>query len=152
MLLPAGVDTLPWSTKSAELFFAAFRTSFADRPGFPDPPAERWIEGHDGGEFRPDLSVVALADGEPVGFVTVEVELEQPVGWIDQIGVAPAWRGQGLGAALLAETLRRFQAEELAEARLHVNTNNSHATALYERLGFRNDLLQRARYVKRRAR
>jgi mycothiol synthase len=147
--LPAGVEALPWNRKSAAQFFAAYRASFADRPGFPwtGQPAEEWIGDLYDEAFRPDLSVVALVGGEPVGFVTVAQE--PPAGWIYQIGVAPAWRRQGLGAALLAETLRAFQAEGLVEARLHVNVNNPGATAVYERLGFAQDL-QRARYVKRR--
>ncbi len=146
--LPADVElVLPWSRKTAALFFAAYRASFADRPGFREPPGEEWVDDHDREEFRRDLSLIALAGGEPVGFLTVE--LDPPAGWIDQMGVVPTWRRRGLGAALIAQTLRRFQAEGLAEALLHVNTNNPGAAALYERLGFRKQL-QRARYVKSR--
>jgi len=85
--------------------------------------------------------------GVPVGFLTVE---QDPLaGWIDQIGVVPAWRRHGPGAALLTEALHRFEAEGITEARLHVNVNNSRAAALFVRLGFRYDL-RRGRYVKRR--
>lgn len=143
--LPDGVKTLSWSGETAPLFFAAYRASFADRPGFPDPPAEQWIGEHDGEKFDPGVSQVAVVGGAPVGFVTVE--LASPHGWIDQIGVGPAWRRRGLGAGLLSATLRRFQAMAIFDVLLHVNSNNPGAAALFERVGFRGNL-PRARYVK----
>jgi hypothetical protein len=96
--LPSGVETRAWSQDSALLFFAAYRASFADRPGFPDPPAQQWVDGLAGEELQPHLSHVALAAGEPVGFVTARLAARG--GWIDQIGVAPAWNpGGGAGRA-----------------------------------------------------
>ena len=119
--LPRGVMAVPWRSETAMLFFSAYRSSFADRPGFPDPPPEEWIADR-GESFRPELSGVALAGEEPVGFVIVEVDSSG--GWIDQIGVTHAWRRHGLGAGLLVDTVCRFRAEALADARLHVNANN----------------------------
>jgi hypothetical protein len=69
----AVVETSPWSNRSAPLFFAAYRASFADRPGFPDPPAEQWIEEVANGALHADVARVALAAGEPVGFATVRL-------------------------------------------------------------------------------
>jgi ribosomal protein S18 acetylase RimI-like enzyme len=141
----SGIETSPWSNTSAPLFFAAYRASFADRPGFPDPPAEQWIEGLANEELHADVSRVALAAGEPVGFVTAR--LASGAGWIDQIGVAPPWRRRGLASALLAAALGRLRTTEAVEVLLHVNTNNPRALALFNRMGFR-DELQRARYTR----
>jgi ribosomal protein S18 acetylase RimI-like enzyme len=143
--LAPGVDTLPWSGRSAPLFFAAYQASFADRPGFPDPPAEQWIKELVGEQLQPRLSRVALAAGEPVGFVTAR--LASRGGWIDQVGVAPGWRRRGVGGALLVPTLRGFHATQVVEVFLHVNADNGRARALFKRLGFR-DELQRARYTR----
>jgi ribosomal protein S18 acetylase RimI-like enzyme len=119
--LPAGVETVPWTNDSTLRFFLAYRASFADRPGFPDPPAEEWIADHRGTAFQPELSRVALVADEPVGFVTLERKASS--GWIDQLGVAPAWRRRGLGMALLTAALRDLRAARVAEVFLHVNLN-----------------------------
>jgi ribosomal protein S18 acetylase RimI-like enzyme len=141
----SGIETLPWSNRSAPLFFAAYRASFADRPGFPDPPAEQWVEELANEKLHAHVSRVALAAGEPVGFVTAR--LTSGAGWIDQIGVAPHWRRRGLASALLAAALVRFQTTEPVEVLLHVNANNPRALALFNRIGFR-DELRRARYTR----
>ena len=48
----------------------------------------------------------------------------------------PDWRRHGLGAALLAEDMRRFRAEGCVAVSLAVNVNNPTAARLYTRLGF----------------
>jgi mycothiol synthase len=57
------------------------------------------------------------------------------LGWIDQVGVVPAARGRGLGAALVLAALSRMRAAGETEAWLNVNVDNP-ARRLYERLGF----------------
>lgn len=144
--LPPGITLQTWNDTSAADFYTAYRASFRDRPGFPDPPAQEWIEGYDSDdEFHPELSLLARADGEPVGFV-IASEMKV-LGWINQIGVAPAWRRRGLAAALMLRALRGLQSEGLLEAGLHVHENNPGAARLYEKLGFV-PRLQRARYAK----
>jgi mycothiol synthase len=144
--LPSGITLQPWNDASAADFYAAYRASFRDRPGFPDPPAQEWIEGYDSDdEFHPELSLLARADGEPVGFVTAG-EMKN-LGWINQIGVAPAWRRRGLAATLMLRALRGLRDAGLQEAGLHVHVNNPGAARLYEKLAFI-PRLQRARYVK----
>jgi ribosomal protein S18 acetylase RimI-like enzyme len=144
--LPAEVEMHAWTTATAGAFFAAYRGSFAGRPGFPDPAPADWIGGHDPADgFEPRLSRVAVLAGTPVAFVTVE--RERRFGWIDQMGVVPAWRRRGLGAAVLAQALAGLRAEGVSRAALHVNVNNPEAAALYARMGFERRL-QRARYVR----
>lgn len=137
---PEGLRSVRWTADTAPLFFAAYRLSFADRPGFPDPPMEEWVADvaeEDG--FRPASSRVVLdASGAPVGFVTILDD------WVDQVGVVPEWRGRGLGAHLVVRSLRALRKSGCDTAWLTVNVDNP-AHDLYLRLGFR-DAGLRARY------
>ena len=82
-------------------------------------------------EFRPAWSVLVSQPG--VGDAGFDIAA---AGWIVQVGVMPAARGRGLGAALVCEALGRMRAAGSAEAWLDVNVDNP-ANRLYERLGFR---------------
>jgi mycothiol synthase len=143
--LPEGLHTEPFRDDTAQAFYTAYRNSFGDRPGFPDPPEEEWLRWLvDDSGFRPEDSRVALTDdGEPVGFVTVSDE------WIDQVGVVPAWRGRGLGAHLVVRSLTALKRAGAPRVWLCVGVDNQ-ARALYERLGFAHKGT-RARYEERKA-
>lgn len=137
---PTGAALLAWSPASAARFFAVYDAAFRDRPGFPGWSAPQWIaDTADDEDFRPDWSVLVSFPGSgDVGFVTAAL------GWIVQVGVVPAARGAGLGAALVGEALRRMRAGGERRALLDVNVNNP-AARLYRRLGFV-DQGRRARY------
>lgn len=137
---PEGLHSEPWTDETAPLFHQAYRMSFAERPGFPDTPLEAWVkENQEDPGFRPSLSRVTLdADGEPAGFVTLGDD------WIEQVGVVPAWRGKGLGAHLVARSLRALRKAGCEQVWLAVNVDNP-AHELYLRLGFV-DAGLRARY------
>ena len=130
--LPPGLALHEWTPDLAARFFAAYDAAFRDRPGFPGWPAERWVAWTAGDEeFRPQWSLLAAGpDGEgDAGFITCAD------GWVIQVGVAPAWRGRGLGGALVGEALRRMRAGGADQALLDVNVDNP-AARLYARLGF----------------
>lgn len=137
---PAGTVLADWSDATAGRFFAVYEAAFRERPGFPGWTAQEWIDTvADDDEFRPQWSVLASRPGrDDSGFITATV------GWIDQVGVAPAARGSGLGAALIGESLARMRADGATEAWLNVNVNNP-ASRLYRRLGFE-DRGRRARF------
>jgi ribosomal protein S18 acetylase RimI-like enzyme len=59
------------------------------------------------------------------------------VGGIQNLGVTPAHRGQGIGSALLIKALEGFWRAGLAYASLEVTAQNAQAVALYRKLGFR---------------
>ncbi len=128
---PDGVELTPVADASHRDLFAAYVGSFSDRPGFPDPTEDEWLEElEEDDDWRRDLSVVALdAGGQPAGFVNV---LDT---WVDQVGAVPAWRGRGLGAHLVSRSLQALAAEGATEAWLTVNVDNP-AADLYTRLGF----------------
>ena len=143
--LPNGLHTEPFRDDTAHAFYSAYRGSFGDRPGFPDPPEEEWLRWLvDDSGFRPEDSRVALtADDEAVAFVTVSDE------WIDQVGVVPEWRGRGLGAHLVVRSLTALKRAGASQVWLCVGVDNQ-ARGLYERLGFAHKGT-RARYEERRA-
>ncbi|WP_106126670.1 GNAT family N-acetyltransferase [Pseudosporangium ferrugineum] len=128
---PVGAGLSSWSDGDAERFFWVYEAAFRERPGFPGLSAEEWIADLvEDDEFRPGWSVLATVPGVgDAGFVTAAV------GWIVQVGVVPAARGSGLGAALVTEALRRMRDDGAGEAWLDVNVDNP-AARLYRRLGF----------------
>jgi mycothiol synthase len=140
---PPGVALDEWTPALAGQFYEAYQAAFRERPGFPIwSAAEQWIEwatGDDG--FHPQMSLLARDGGQPVGFIVCDDA------WIVQVGTHPAWRGRGLGAALVVEALRRFKAAGAEHVTLDVNVNNPTAARLYAWLGFQ-VVGRRARYVR----
>ena len=128
---PPGITVEAWTPERAGAFFEAYQDAFRDRPGFPGWTQEEWVDWVAGDDdFRPAMSLLACSGDEPVGFAVCDEA------WIAQIGVRPGWRGHGLGAALLAEVMRRFRAAGCDAVSLGVNVNNPTAARLYTRLGF----------------
>jgi mycothiol synthase len=142
---PAGLHAFPWTEDTAGLFHRAYSKSFATRPGFPDTPRDQWVgEVEEDPAFRRDDSRVVLDDdGDVAGFVTLTDD------WLDQVGVVPHWRGQGLGAHLVVRSLRALRKAGCEQAWLAVNVDNP-AHELYLRLGFEDNGL-RARYTELKA-
>jgi mycothiol synthase len=139
---PAGLVLTSWEQAGPARFFAVYQASFRDRPGFPGWEQDRWVDWiSDDDDFRPAWSLLAAVDGADVGFIVADAG-----GWIIQVGVVPAARGRGLGAALVAEAVRLMRAGGQAVITLNVNVNNPHAAALYRRLGFA-QAGRRARYA-----
>ncbi|MBK8469198.1 MAG: GNAT family N-acetyltransferase [Actinomycetales bacterium] len=143
--LPDGLRTEPFREDTASAFFTAYRGSFGDRPGFPDPSEAQWLQWlASDADLRPqDCRVAFTKTGEPVGFVTVSSD------WIDEVGVVPAWRGRGLGAHLVVRSLSALKRAGARQVWLCVGADNT-SRCLYERLGFRYKGT-RARYEKRSA-
>ncbi|MHB8957516.1 MAG: GNAT family N-acetyltransferase, partial [Pirellulaceae bacterium] len=61
----------------------------------------------------------------------------QGYGAVQNLGVTPLHRSQGLGTSLLAQALSGFRAEGLRRAYLEVTAQNTGAIRLYTHLGFR---------------
>ncbi len=80
-------------------------------------------------------AVVAEVGGRIVGFAVGYLSVHQ-LGHVVTLDVAEENRGEGIGSALLAELLRRFEAAFVAEVKLEVDMENDAAIAFYERFGF----------------
>jgi len=83
--------------------------------------------------FVPATHAVVMAEGADAGIVAVE-DLATHV-QLHKLYLLPAWRGRGLGSALLQDLLARASAAGLP-AELRVLAVNTGARRLYERHGF----------------
>ncbi len=97
---------------------------------------------------QPDQTVLVAEDAahQPLGFVHLHAATDfhtgERHGHVSDIVVAPAAEGRGVGAALMAaaETWARERGFRLLS--LHVFDANVRAQALYERLGYRRDIVK----------
>lgn len=139
--LPPGLELC--QCQLAAGFFAAYAAAFRGRPGFPGWTQAEWLAWTSEDEdFAPALSWLALDKaGQAAGFVTVGAN------WIVQLGVVPAWRGRGLGGALLAVAMAGISLAGFDSCWLTVATNNPSAARLYRRAGFA-EAGRRARYAR----
>lgn len=139
VVVPFEVSYLSWASERTHDFFTIYDASFRERPGFPGWNEAEWIHWTSNDPaFRSDLSVLAVVHGQAVGFVTNAEDEEAPAkhGYLIQVGVYPGWRGQGLGAALITQSLQAWQKTGKEAVILHVNVNNPGAIHLYQQLGF----------------
>jgi mycothiol synthase len=137
---PGGLVLATWGQADPARFHAVYRAAFRERPGFPGWSPGRWIGWISDDDFRAEWTLLASRHGEDVGFVAGGA-----MGWIIQLGVVPAARGQGIGGYLTTEVIARMRAAGETTIALDVNVNNPHAAALYRRLGF-TQAGRRARY------
>jgi len=137
-----------WTNHNAPQFYTVYRDAFAERITGEPANAKSWIADHtDDPDFRSDLSLLALIDGEPAGFITTFIT-DAGIGFIGQVGSHPRYRGQGIAAGLMVAVMDRLQQEDIPFVDLHVNINNPRAIHVYERLGFA-QIGRRGKYSKR---
>jgi ribosomal protein S18 acetylase RimI-like enzyme len=141
--LPAGYQFVPWSLSlletHAEILYQSFHgevdsivfaslgdrlgcavlmSEIARKPGF--EPLATWLLW---GPQGPCGSVQGLRDHHRLGA-------------IQNLGILPASRGQGLGTLLLLRALHGFRQSGLGRGLLEVTAQNDTAIRLYRRLGF----------------
>jgi ribosomal protein S18 acetylase RimI-like enzyme len=105
-------------------------------PGFHEAEAQRTMAGRYG-EVQWDASLLAHTSGdESVG--TTLVTRDRGHLLLAFALVAPQWRNQGVGTALIVRSSNRLAAKGAPEWTLAVTVGNP-AQRLYERLGFRVD-------------
>ncbi|WP_052666894.1 GNAT family N-acetyltransferase [Nitriliruptor alkaliphilus] len=98
--------------------------------------------GHRVDEGTDRTVLVAERDGHVAGYAAVERH-EDGSGYLDLVGVDPASRGAGVGAALVVAALVHLGALGCEVANLTVRETNAVARRLYERLGFTEERLVR---------
>jgi len=140
---PDGVRIAPWTPERDEDVRLAHNETFADHWGSQPRTAAEWAQGR--GQFAPTWSRVAVdeATGQVAGYVlSHRYEEDWPVlghssGYTDLLGVRRAWRGRGLGVALLAAAMQSYRDDGIEYAEIGVDTANpSGAHGMYASLGF----------------
>jgi ribosomal protein S18 acetylase RimI-like enzyme len=86
---------------------------------------------------RSDLFLVGEVAGAIVGSVMAGYDGHR--GWINYLGVDPAFRRRGLGRALMREAERRLREAGCPKINLQVRTGNAEAIEFYNRIGFAQD-------------
>ncbi|TFV52866.1 GNAT family N-acetyltransferase [Blastococcus sp. TF02A-35] len=140
-----GVALVPFTWDRDDDVRRAHNASFTQHHGSSQVEQGFWRSLFTGQRsFRPDLSVLAVADGAVQGYVLAYVYESdtRAKGYAEvvlgQIGVLPAARGRGVASAMIARALRVGADAGCARAALDVDSDNvTGALRLYEGLGFR---------------
>jgi ribosomal protein S18 acetylase RimI-like enzyme len=139
-----GVELVPFSWDRDDEIRRAHNAAFTEHHGSAERDPDTWQSMFTGQRsFRPDLSVLAIADGGVLGYVLAYVyEADTAATGVrethfGQIGVLPQARGRGIASALIAAALRAGVDGDCERAGLEVDSANvTGALRLYESLGF----------------
>lgn len=138
-----GLSFEPWTTENKPEFYNVYQAAFRTRTD-ELMPANAWhhhFANPNREDYQPSLSLLARQSGEPIAYAVIHDD-EAPDGtglkeaWITQTGVHQAYRRQGVGTALLTETMKYLHDAGYPGVKLSVNVNNPGAKSLYEHLGF----------------
>lgn len=148
--LPEGYEMLPWHSSlvdsHAEAKYQSFRTEI-DANVFPclgDAEGCYHLMGEISSKegFLPEatwLLAWRVGPGELVEYCgTIQgIRDRHDCGAVQNLGITPPHRGQGLGTMLLAQSMVGFRRSGLARVCLEVTAQNDGAIRLYQRIGFR---------------
>jgi GNAT superfamily N-acetyltransferase len=137
-----GPEVRPASAADAELLARMlhdFNTEFSD----PSPGTEvlrrRVLAFIESGAMT-----YLLGGGGPDGFAQVSfrpsVWADQPVGYLEELYVVPARRGEGVGRAIMAAVLELARARGAAGMEVVTGEDDTAARSLYESVGFANEI------------
>lgn len=143
--LPPGLSLRSWAAAEAiQAVLAAINEAFADHWDYVPESTESFQHRLAARLFTPEHSVIAW-DGDQVAGGSLntlgqkaELRMGRNTGWVNLLFVRRAWRGRGLGRALLAATMAG--ATRLGHTALGLNVDAENLTGavhLYEAAGFR---------------
>jgi len=141
---PDDVQIRRYRPDDDDAVLAVSNESFGDHWGSTPMDRERWrAEFAHSPSFRPELSYLALLDGEVVSFVlTSEFEADTEhrgysTGYIARVGSLRSVRGRGIASALLTRTLQALAKAGYRYAELGVDADSpTGAGRIYQRAGF----------------
>lgn len=134
---PEGFAVRPYREEDARNIHKAQMESFADTWGFTAEPFESWAHWSMGERFQPEHWFL-VEMGENVAAIALcrISDTEPDLGWVNIIGVLPAYRRRGLAIALLQHVFHHFAAQGMKRVGLGVDAENpTGAVRLYERAG-----------------
>lgn len=139
---PQDVVVRPFQMEEAFRLAKAHQESFSDHWGAVPMSAEdfyaTWKERLDSPHFSPENWFVAWDGDEIAGFSLCRSSIPQDpnMAWVDVLGVRQAWRGRGLGLALLLHSFGVFYERGKTRMGLSVDSANpTGATNLYLKAG-----------------
>ena len=122
--------------EEARAFHAAHQDAFASHWEFRPVPWEEWRKRQEKDTFDPTLWWVAAAGDEMAGVSICEHKRDPALGWVEALGVRPAFRRRGVAAALLKTAFAEFWRRGERRVGLGVDGESpTGATRLYERAG-----------------
>jgi mycothiol synthase len=144
-VFPADVVVRSWSPdEDVDAWVEFMIASFEGHPSqiSPTPEVIRAVNARP--DFDPGGILIVSPADEPerkIGFARVELLPAKdgespPVGYVNTIGVLPAWRGRGLGRELLRWSIGYLRGRGAGLIELSVEAANDRATELYRRHGF----------------
>lgn len=142
--IPEGFFFVPWDEdlidEHADVHYRAFSEEMDAQlfPSFRDLLGCKYLLRDLCGRpefFAPATWLIACGDGF---CASIQTGTDRPgVGIIHNVGVAPEYRGLGLGKCLVTQALQSFQQARVGRVVLEVTAENDPAVRLYQRLGFR---------------
>jgi ribosomal protein S18 acetylase RimI-like enzyme len=146
-MLPSGFSIRPMSSAELPTTLAVFREAFDGQWGHDPRPFEAhltdWKAWYNGAETDPALWLVLVDEADEIAGLSlsrVREGVTGPLGWVSELGLRPAWRGRGLGEALLRASFTALFGRSARKIGLHVDSANPTAALdLYRRVGMRQD-------------
>ena len=147
--VPDGIEIRPFRPEvDGRAMHRAIEEAFEGHFRFAPEPHEDWVSRRiTQPGFDPALWLIAWDGAEAAGGILPYVFGD--LGWIRELGVRSAWRGRGIGKALLLQAFRELEQKGKRRISLGVDSaNTTGATGLYEGVGMwvelRNDLYQKS--------
>jgi ribosomal protein S18 acetylase RimI-like enzyme len=149
---PPGLVFEPYSDDLRQSFISALDGSYVETLDCPGLTGLRStadvLEGHRAtGEFDPGMWTLALVDGAPAGVALLNPSPRQGTIELVYLGVAQAFRGRGVGRALLDRAIELSRPRRERSITLAVDERNAPAIRLYFQAGFRR-LLRRTALIR----
>lgn len=147
--LPDDVSVTPWEDQHREVYRRVILETYQQTLDCPGLLGLRHIDdiidGHMAtGEFWPDLWMALRRGDEPVAVMLLNGVAHRQALELVYLGLAPAWRGQGLARRLLVHGLDLAAQRGFADMLLAVDQDNAPAMRLYQNLGFEPEIRKHA--------
>jgi ribosomal protein S18 acetylase RimI-like enzyme len=97
-------------------------------------------------EREPGGIFIADVDGKIAGYITTFSDHECGIGLIPNLALDAAYRGQGLGRALIQHALEHFRRQGLSHAKIETLAQNEVGQKLYPSFGFK-EVSRQVHYV-----
>lgn len=89
---------------------------------------------------------VAENEGDVIGYISTQVNLQTKIGSISNFAVLPKYRGKGLGKMLMEKAFSYFKEKGMLYARIETLEQNEIGKHLYPKLGFK-DVARQIHYA-----